>query len=151
MNSSSSFLSELEEIKSCISRVETANAWMTLYWFRHHLLVLLLEETGLPDGVCKKQFLARVCNHYRMLTIHFTGLRICNRKSVIIRSWNIVRGKKPWYRYMSSGIRLIFCCRETLPFLDFFSNNTKLVNCNRRHSFSQYNEFNNCLQKESKV
>ena len=34
-----------EELKSCIYRVEIANAGMVVYWLWHHLLVLLLEET----------------------------------------------------------------------------------------------------------
>ena len=52
-------------------------------------------------------------------------------------------GKEPWYRYFRSWIRLTISWTETLSILDNFSDNTKLVNCNRRHSFSQYNEFRN--------
>ena len=34
-----------------------------------------------------------------MFTLHIAGLRIYNGKSVIVKSWNIVREKKPRYRY----------------------------------------------------
>ena len=39
------FWSEIEEMKSCIYCVETANVGINLSKFWHHLLVLLLEET----------------------------------------------------------------------------------------------------------
>ena len=61
------------------------------------------------------------------------------------------QGKEPRYRYLSSGIGLSFCWRETLSILDVFSNKNKIVNCNRRHSSSQYNEFSNVFQRKSKV
>ena len=44
--SSNLFSSELEELKSCIYRVETANVGTGLLWLWQHLLVLLLEETA---------------------------------------------------------------------------------------------------------
>ena len=96
VNSCNFFLSEFEEMKSCIYRVETANAGMGLQWIWHHLFILPLEEIVLftTKRVCKKQFLTRVCNHYPMLTLHIAGLRVYNGKSVIVKSWNIVRGKK---------------------------------------------------------
>ena len=96
MNSCNFFLLEFEEMKSFIYRVETANAWMGLYWFWHHLFILLLEETVLftTKRVCKKQFLTKRCNHYPMFTLHVAGLRVYNGKSVIVKSWNIVRGKR---------------------------------------------------------
>ena len=82
---------------------------------------MLLGETVLftTKRVCKIQFLTRVCNHYPMLTMHIDGLRIYNIKTVIVKSCNI-EGKEPRYRYLSSGIRLIICCRETLSILDVF-------------------------------
>ena len=90
------FLSEFEEMKRCIYRVETANAVMGLYWFWHHLFMLLLEETVLftTKRVCKKKFLTKVCFLYPMLTLHFAGLRVYNDKSVIVKSWNKVGGKR---------------------------------------------------------
>ena len=96
MNSCNFFFSEFEEMKSCIYRVETANAGMGLQWFWHHLFILLLGETVVftTKRVCKIQFLTRVCNHYPMLTLHIAELRVYNRKSVIVKSWNIVRGKR---------------------------------------------------------
>ena len=139
VNCSSFFLLELEELKSCKYRKETANAAMRLYWFSHHLLVLL--ETSSTKRVCNIYFVTRVWNHFSMHALHNFGVRIYNGKSFIIKSWNIVRRKKPRYQYLSSGIRLIIRWTEALSVLEFFSNNTKLVNCNWRHSFSQFNEF----------
>ena len=52
-------------------------------------------------------------------------------------------GKEPRHRYLGSGIQLNNCWRETLSVLDDISSNTKLVNCDRRHPCSQYNEFSN--------
>ena len=40
-------MSKLEEMKSCIYRVETANTWVRLQRIWHHLFILLLEETVL--------------------------------------------------------------------------------------------------------
>ena len=47
VNSCNFFLSEFEEIKSCIYRVETTNAEIGLQWFWYKLFILLLEETAL--------------------------------------------------------------------------------------------------------
>ena len=47
MNSSNFFLSELEELKSCIYRVETETDGMGFSWRWHHLLVLLFQKTVL--------------------------------------------------------------------------------------------------------
>ena len=129
MNSCNFFFSQFEEMKSCIYRVETANAGMGLQWIWHHLFLLLLEETVqfTTKRVCKKkQFLTRVCNHYPMLTPHIAGLRVYNGKSVIVKSWNIFRGKRA--TVPSSRIQLIICWRETLSILDVFSNNNTFVN-----------------------
>ena len=94
VNSCNFFLLEFEEMKSCIYRLETANAGKVLQWFWLHLFILLLEETVpfTTKRIFKIQFLSRVCNHYPMLTLNIAGLRICNGKSAIVKSWNIVRG-----------------------------------------------------------
>ena len=65
---------------------------MGLYWFWHHLFILLLEETLLftTKRVCKIQFLTKICKHYPMLTLHIAGLRVYSGKSAIVRSWKIV-------------------------------------------------------------
>ena len=88
MNSCNFLLLKFEEMKSCIYRVETANAGMGLLWFWHHLFILLLEENVLftTKRVCKIQFLTRVCNQDPMLTLHIAGLRVDNSKSDIIKS-----------------------------------------------------------------
>ena len=153
MSSCNFFLPEFEEMKSCIYRVETANAGMGLQWFWHHLFTLLLEKivTFTTKNVCKIKFLTRVCNHFPMLTLQLALLLIFISKSVNVKSWDIVRGKEPRYRYLSSGIRLIICWRETSSFFDTFSKNTQLVNYNRRHLFSQYNEFSNVFCGKGKV
>ena len=46
VNFSNFLFSELEEMKSCIYRVETAYAGMRLYWLWQQLLTQLPEETG---------------------------------------------------------------------------------------------------------
>ena len=86
MNSCNFFLSKLEEMKSCIHRVETANTWVRLQWIWHHLFILLLEETVLftTKRVCKPQFVSKICNHDPMFTLHIAGLRVDKSKSVII-------------------------------------------------------------------
>ena len=96
VNSWNFLLPEFEEMKSCIYRVETANNGMGLQWFWHHLFVLLLVETVLSTTkrVCKVQYLISVCNHYPMLTLHIAGLPIYAGKSVIVKSWKLVRGKR---------------------------------------------------------
>ena len=91
MNFSKLFLSEFEEMISCIHPGETANTGMGLQWLWHHMLVLLLEETRLTERVCKRQFETRVAKHYPMLTLHFAGLRIYNGKSFGTQS----EGKEP--------------------------------------------------------
>ena len=93
VNSSNFFLWELEEMKSCIYCVETANNGMRLQWFWHHRLVLMLEETGSTERVCKIQLLTRGRNHYPTLTVHIAGLRIYNGKSLIGKNWNIIEEK----------------------------------------------------------
>ena len=88
-NSSISFLSELEKMKSCIYRVQTANAGMVCKLW-HHLPVLLLEET---ERVCKIQVMKNVCNQYPMLILHKAGSHFYRGKSLIVRNWNIVTAR----------------------------------------------------------
>ena len=94
-NTRNFLLSDFDVVKSCINRVETANALVGLQWLWHHLLVLLLEEIAhfTTKKVCTIQFVTRVCNHYLTLTLQIAKLHIYNGKSVTVRSWNIVRGK----------------------------------------------------------
>ena len=87
MNSCNFFLSKLEEMKSCIYRVKTANTWVRLQWIWHHLLVVLVAEKTVAftnNRVCKIQFVSEICNHDPMFTLHIAGLRVDNSKSVII-------------------------------------------------------------------
>ena len=75
--------------------------------------------------VCQIQFVARVCNHYPMLTLHIAGLRIYNGKSLFVESRNTdtqTEANETKYRLLSSGIRLIICWRESLSILDNFFN-----------------------------
>ena len=92
MNSCNFFLSVFEEMKSCIYRVETANAGMGLKRFWHHLFILLLEETVrfTTKRICKIHFLTRLGNHDPMFTLHIAGLRVDNSESVNIKSWNMI-------------------------------------------------------------
>ena len=64
-------------------------------------------------------------------------------KSVIVKSWNIFRVKYTTVLFLSGGMRLIICWRETLSILTILSNNTKIDNCNWTHSFSQHEELKN--------
>ena len=72
----------------------------TLGWdcrCRNHLLVVLVGEKTVhftSKRVCKIQFTSQICNHDPMFILHIAGLRVDNSKSVIIKSWNIVRGKQ---------------------------------------------------------
>ena len=62
----------------------------------NHLSIVLLEEIVLltTGRVCKIQKLTRVCSQYPTLTLHFAGLRVYDGKSVFVKSWNTVRGKR---------------------------------------------------------
>ena len=135
--------SEFEEMKNCLYCVEPPNVGTGLYWSWLHLLVVLLEETlrFTTEKVCKVQFVARFRNQYPMISLHIPFLRIYNSKSVFAKSWNSIRWNEPKHRFLNSGIELIICWRETSSILQFPHNNAKIVNCNRRHSISQYNEF----------
>ena len=52
-------------------------------------------------------------------------------------------GDDPMYRYLSKGIRLTICLGEVLSISMILSPDTKLVDCNSRHTFTQYNDFCN--------
>ena len=87
VNSCNFLLSKLEEMKSCIYRVKTANTWVRLQWIWHHLLVVLVAEKTVPftsKRNCKIQFVSEICSHDPMFTLHIDGLHVDNRKSVII-------------------------------------------------------------------
>ena len=100
VNSVNCFLSELEEVKSCIYRVESASAGIRLLKFWHHLPVLLVDEIKFfaSERVCKIQLVTRVWNHHSMLTLRISGWRIYNGKRLIGKNGNIFRGKwtKVW-------------------------------------------------------
>ena len=40
------------------------------------------------------QFMPEICNHVTMFILHIAGLRVDNSKSVIVKRWNIVWGKR---------------------------------------------------------
>ena len=87
MNSCNFFSSKLEEMKSCIYRVKTANTWVRLQWSWHHLLVVLVAEKTVPftsKRDCQIQFVSEISSHDPMFTLHIAGLRVDNSKSVII-------------------------------------------------------------------
>ena len=93
--------------------------------------------------VCRRQLVTRVCKHYPMFNLHVARLCNYNGKSLIAKSRNITWWEWIKYRHLVRRIRMNSCWRATLSILDSFSNNVKLINCMSRHSFSQYNEFNN--------
>ena len=95
MKSCNFFLSEFEEMKSCIYCKKAASAGMGLQGCWYHLLVVLLDETVLftTKRVCKIQFTSEICNHDSMITLHIAGLRVDISESVIIKGWNIVCGE----------------------------------------------------------
>ena len=97
MNSCNFFSSKLEEMKSCIYRVKTANTWVRLQWIWHHLLVVLVAEKTLPftsKRDCNKQFVSEISSHDPMFTLHIAGLRVDNSKRVIIYFFEKVRKRE---------------------------------------------------------
>ena len=96
VNFSILFVSDFEEVKSCIYLVENANAGMGLYWFQHQLFKLLLDEIVpfITTSVYKRQHWTTIYNRYPKLNLHIAGLRIWNGKKVIVKSWNIVRRRR---------------------------------------------------------
>ena len=93
-----------------------------LQLYQNHLLLMLFEKTVLfmSKSFCKAHFMTKSGNHYPMLTLHKAGLRVRNIRKNIVRSWNIVRGKKPKYRYMVylafNGIQLNISWREKFSY-----------------------------------
>ena len=87
-----------------------------------------------------------------MFTLHIARLRVDNSKSVIIKSWNIVWGERTEVPNFEQRDTInLFFAEQNYPFLHIFSNNTEFVNCNRRHSFTQYNEFSNVFKRIGKI
>ena len=70
----------------------------------------------------------------------FVGSVLIIAKVSLWRVGTYSEGKKPRYRYLSSGIKLSICWRETLSLSGFFFTTPKLVSCNRGHLYPQYNE-----------
>ena len=89
-------MTKFEEMKSRIDRAETANAGMELYWFRHRLLNMLLEQKihFTAKRVFKIKNLTRIRNQYPIVTLNIAGLRIYNGKNVFVKSWIIVTGRR---------------------------------------------------------
>ena len=50
-------------------------------------------------------------------------------------------GNEPRYRYLKRRIQSIICRNATSSILGIFTDNAKPVDCNRRHSFPQFNDF----------
>ena len=87
-----------------------------------------------------------------MFTLHIAGLRVDNSKSVIIKSWNIdwrERTEVPKFEQRETIDKLLQS--KIIKILHILSNNTKLVNCNRRYSFTQYNEFSIVFKRLGKI
>ena len=86
LNSCSFFLTEREELKSSISRVDSENTKMDLQLNWNHLLVMPVEKTVpfRPKIVYKKRFMAKIGNNYPMLILHFAELSVDVSKSVIV-------------------------------------------------------------------
>ena len=80
VNCSIFFLSEFEEMRSCIYCVETAKTEMGLSCFWHHPHALLLEGNvpSTSERICNIQFITKVCNLFPMFTLHFAVLRTYN-------------------------------------------------------------------------
>ena len=149
VNSCNFFLSEFEEMKSCIYRVETANAGIwTVVALASSIQIAAWGNCTFHDQETLQNTIfdeSLVCYHYPMQCSPciLLGCVFIMAKVSLSRVGTKSEGREPRYRYLCSGIRLNICWKETLSFLDVFSNNTQLVNCNWRHSFSQYNEFSN--------
>ena len=105
--------------------------------FWHHLFSLLLEETVLftTKRACKIQYLTRVCNYHPIVILHIAGWRIYNGKSVIVKSCNIVRGK-----------------RATVPILELWDTVDYLLERNIIHFRGFFQQHQTCqLQQKSFV
>ena len=84
---------------------------------------MLLEETVLftTKGVCKIQYSTRVCKYYPNLTLHIAGLRIYNGKSVIVKNWTIVTGKRATVPILEEWDMLDYLSeRNIIHFRSFF-------------------------------
>ena len=99
----------------------------------------------------KKLVVTRVSHLYPMLALHFVGLRVWNDWSINRNSWNIFWRKRSTVLILGYWYKNTCFLRALLSVLDVLSNNTKLVNCNGRHSLSQYNEFSNGFSREFKI
>ena len=95
LNSSNFIRTKLKGIKSCINRVETANTGVGLQICWLVMLVSLFGKTVLigSQRICKLEFMTKLCSHYPMFNPDIARLRVDNSKSVIVKSWNKVRGK----------------------------------------------------------
>ena len=152
MNSCNFFVSKLEEMKSCIYCIKTVFAWVRLWGRWYHLLVKVIEKTVsfTSKRVCRIQFVSEICNHDPMFTRPITGLRVDKCKSLNIKRWNIVWGEQTEVPKFE-GYDQKFAAEQNYQFLHILFNNNKLVNCNRRYSFTHYNEFSNVFKRLAKI
>ena len=153
MNSSNFFVPELEEMKICTNCAETSNNGVGLQMCWLHLLLMLFEKTELffCQKVCKIPSMTNFWKHYPMLTLQFAGLRVGNSKSVIVKNWNTVRANWTKAPILQKEDAVESLLERNISTLRILSSNTKFLICNRRHSFSQSNEFSNVFQRKSKV
>ena len=139
------FLSELEEMKNCIYRIETAKAVIGVEWFWHLLPKVCLQETVVftTGRVCERKFMKSL-QSISVAPAAFHCAALLQWKKVSLgRVRAISEENGPENTNSSKVIRLIKCRRATLPSLDVLSNRKKFVNCNRRLSVSLYKEFCN--------
>ena len=113
--------------------------------FGDHPLVVVPEETihFTVEGSGKVYFLAKVLKFYPMLDLLNHGLRVEDCKGAVGEFWNKIAR-----RWTNIPIRekrnAISYFLKRYSFLKVFFNRAELVDCNWRHSFSQYKIFVTC-------
>ena len=143
---------ELEEIESCRNSIKTTDFRMGMQLGWHRLLVLLFEKTVLftPKRVCKTHFMTKLCNYCSMLIMLIVELPVDNSTRVMSRVRTYSERNESRYQYLSSEALLIICWREPISFLYPISN-TKLVNCNWRHSLPNTMFSLTCFRRKVKT
>ena len=151
MNSNSFFLTQLHEMESCITRLENKNfqtvssGIISLYCCLRNLYFWPPRESAKNNWW--REFAVFIqCSRCKSL-----GCVLIIAKVYLSRVVTESEGNEQRRRYLACGTRLNNCWRKTVFILDIFSRNTKVVNCNQRQPFLQYNEFSNMFWKKSRV
>ena len=101
--------------------------------------------------ICRIQTMMRVFDFYPMSTLHFVGFLFLKAKNSLGRVETLFDGNEPGLSFTGSGMRPMISWKATLFNWNFFSNNTKLVSCNWKHDFFDFNEFRNLWESINKI